>query len=148
MSNIEEITNRFNGILVNYNREKEKLSKEVILELTSTFKSIVFDRYPEIESIGWNQETPEWNDGEPCTFIVNYDCVSLNDCPWQDIANKIDYKAWFDVDEVEPPVPYDIFNELCEKISNILSGIPEELLETLGEGDITLTRDLTYNATY
>lgn len=146
MSNIEEITNRFNGILVNYNREKEKLSKEVILELTSTFKSIVFDRYPEIESIGWNQETPEWNDGEPCTFIVNYDCVSLNDCPWQEIGNENDYKDWFG--EGEEPVSYEIFEELCESISKILCKVPDELLETLGEGQITLMRSLIYRATY
>lgn len=146
MSNIEKITKKFNAALVTYRKETERLSKEAIKELTSVFKELVFDKYPQIESIGWNQETPEWNDGEPCTFIVNYDCVTLNDCPWQEIANKTDYKDWFD--EMEPPVTYDTFNELCEKISNILSGVPEELLETLGEGEITLTRDLTYNGTY
>jgi hypothetical protein len=146
MSNIEEITKKFHVALDTYKKETERLSKEVINELTLLFKELVFDKYPQVESIGWNQETPEWNDGEPCTFIVNYDCVTLNDCPFQEIGNENDYKDWFG--EGEEPVSYEIFEELCESISKILCKVPDELLETLGEGQITLMRSLIYRATY
>ena len=50
------------------------LSKDVFDDWCKT----VFEKYPKVESFGWNQYTPYFNDGDTCTFSANTDYISIN----------------------------------------------------------------------
>jgi len=50
------------------------LSKDVFDDWCKT----VFDKYPKVESFGWNQYTPYFMDGETCVFSANTDYISIN----------------------------------------------------------------------
>jgi hypothetical protein len=63
------------------NEELEALKKAHLekskLMFTDVAKS-VFDKHPKLESFGWNQYTPYFNDGDECTFSANIDYVDIN----------------------------------------------------------------------
>ena len=63
--------------------ETFELSKEVFDEWCKN----IFEKHPKIESFGWNQYTPYFNDGDTCTFSANTDYLNVNDeyvddCEW------------------------------------------------------------------
>jgi hypothetical protein len=39
----------------------------------------VFVKHPKLESFGWNQYTPYFNDGDTCIFSANTDYIKVND---------------------------------------------------------------------
>jgi hypothetical protein len=47
--------------------EVKKVAKEALKEMTQVF----FSENPAILSIGWDQYTPYFNDGDPCVFSAN-----------------------------------------------------------------------------
>lgn len=47
--------------------EIQKLGKENLI----TVYNALFDKFPEIDGVVWDQYTPYFNDGEPCYFSVN-----------------------------------------------------------------------------
>ena len=56
----------------------------------------IFEKYPKIESFGWNQYTPYFNDGDTCTFSANTDYLSVNgeyadDAEW---SNEVNVTNW------------------------------------------------------
>ena len=70
MSTIKEITKEFLAAKEQYEAEKKKISvrgKELIQDVLKS----VFDEDPDLASVGWDQYTPYFNDGDPCVFSVN-----------------------------------------------------------------------------
>lgn len=49
-------------------------SKEMFIKVTVK----LFERHPKLESFGWNQYTPYFNDGDECVFSANYDYPEIN----------------------------------------------------------------------
>jgi 5'-3' exonuclease len=44
----------------------------------------IFDQFPEVESIGWKQYTPYFNDGDECIFRCYADEPDINgNCGWE-----------------------------------------------------------------
>ena len=86
-------------------KEKQKeisdLKKQMIVESNSIFTDLTkefFDENPELESFGWNQYTPYFNDGDTCEFSANTDYIYINgehvdDCDW--INEKTVTKKYF-----------------------------------------------------
>jgi RecG-like helicase len=73
--------------LITIEKQIEKLviqrHKESLKCIKKSFKQLFAD-YPDLQSFGWSQYTPYWNDGSPCEFMVyndepmiNGDCVSV-----------------------------------------------------------------------
>lgn len=61
---------------------KEEYNKKVRKEGEGIVKNMLADflaEHPDIEHIKWDQYTPYFNDGEPCTFSVNEAYVKFND---------------------------------------------------------------------
>lgn len=51
-------------------KEFQSASREVFEELAQT----ILEKYPIIQSFGWRQYTPYFNDGEACVFTAQTDC--------------------------------------------------------------------------
>jgi hypothetical protein len=58
----------------NLKKEAFNLSKEVFEDWCKT----VFEKHPKVESFGWNQYTPYFNDGDTCIFSANTDYININ----------------------------------------------------------------------
>lgn len=86
MSNIDNLVNK-------YNKEKEKVEKQVQKEFIPVITDLLA-KSDLIESIGWTQYTPYFNDGEPCTFDVNtYDLLINGDWEYEtEELNETIYK--------------------------------------------------------
>ena len=48
-------------------QEMLEASNKIFTDLTKT----IFEDHPKLESFGWSQYTPYFNDGETCTFSAN-----------------------------------------------------------------------------
>ena len=67
---------------------KEKQSqisnlKNDVIDLSSgifeDFYKYIFEKYPTLESFGWTQYTPYFNDGDATIFSASTDYISVND---------------------------------------------------------------------
>jgi len=117
MSKIEEILKESEDF-----REESAKAINVILQkgkdLLKKGLNVIFEEYPNIDSISWNQYTPYFNDGDPCEFSVN---------TW-DIKFESDTK-----------VP----TEIKSKVKKFIDNIGDDALECLGEGEIFVNRNGT-----
>ena len=132
------------------------LKKEVV-EKSSTileeFSKGIFLKYPKLESFGWSQYTPYFNDGETCVFQANIDYLSINgenaeESDWYS-ENKV--LSWGTYDRVnrtyvgrveEPNQKYNKeLVEACEEIRDFLSNFDNDFyLSKYGDhAEITIT---------
>jgi len=115
-------------------KEEYKAARTALVSVTSEAVAEVargvFEKYPSLESFGWTQYTPYFNDGDVCTFRVRAcdETVYLND------------KRAYDYDDEERP------EELCEaakEISDLISGFDDDMLLDLygNHVHVTLSRN-------
>lgn len=105
----------------------EYLERMMLIAEEAVFDSLydVFVEHPTIQTISWTQYTPYFNDGEPCEF-------SVHDCAGSILINGEEY-PWDDKEQ----------KALYEKVSSIVGTIPEQILQFLGEGRLTVKHDET-----
>ena len=61
--------------------EIRKIKNELREKLKNNFHGLtkeLFDTYPELNSFGWRQYTPYFNDGESCEFRSMHDYPTIN----------------------------------------------------------------------
>jgi hypothetical protein len=77
--------------------------KKEVLDLSSgifeDFYKYIFEKYTTLESFGWTQYTPYFNDGDTCIFSVNTDYISVNDeyvdeSKWSSEVNVLNWGNW------------------------------------------------------
>lgn len=73
-------TEKYQAFKVEYESAKKKLTDQASL----AFKEIaeeIFEKYPNLNSFGWTQYTPYFNDGDTCVFGVHAyaDSIYIND---------------------------------------------------------------------
>jgi hypothetical protein len=131
-------------ILDAYNKEVQENGEKILKEAFKEF----FDKHPEVESLRWNQYTPGFNDGDPCTFTVGelmfrtYDMKKIADGE----ADKPEETYYEDDDdcydcsygnEYDPVLKQDIRN-----LSENLSDAEDILLKVFDDNmQITVTRE-------
>ena len=133
--------------------------KKQVLDLSSgifeDFYKYIFEKYPTLESFGWTQYTPYFNDGDTCIFSVNTDYISVNDeyvdeAKWSSEVNVINWGNWnreLKVYEgrVEEPNPnYDpVLTDASNEITNFLGNFDNDFyLSKFGDhASITVTKD-------
>ena len=104
----------------------EAKEKELKQYVQGEFKKLcgkLFETYPTLESFGWNQSTPKWNDGSECNFSVNSDDITINGIDSYEVPKELEKAA--------------------SDISNLLSEIPENLMEQVfgNNKEITVKKD-------
>ena len=61
--------------------EINKIKSELSVKIKDNFHGLtkeLFNSYPELNSFGWTQYTPYFNDGEPCEFSSNHTYPTIN----------------------------------------------------------------------
>jgi len=102
--------------------------KEVHAELFKLIDESVFKKFPDVESVGWTQYTPYFNDGEPCYFGVNSDPYSI----------YVNDEYGYDLDDEELAKHEDV----REYVSDIIDKLSPRILETIyDEGLVIIKRD-------
>jgi hypothetical protein len=147
---LEELTKR---------QAEIKEAKNEILNLSANifedFYKYIFEKYPTLESFGWSQYTPYFNDGDTTIFSVNTDYISINDelvdeAEWASDVNVISWGTWnrdlrIYEDRVEEPNPnYDpILTEASNEIKKFLGRFDNDFyLSKFGDhAEITVTKD-------
>ena len=81
--------------LTNLKNQINKQSYEIFTE----FRKEIFDKYPKLESFGWTQYTPYFNDGETCVFSPNTSYIKINgeyaeDTDWISNVKVINWGTW------------------------------------------------------
>lgn len=79
--------------------EIQELKKQMLEESNKIFGELTkefFDENPKLESFGWTQYTPYFNDGDTCEFEANTDYIYVNgvyieDCEWYNKTKVTDY---------------------------------------------------------
>lgn len=124
---------------------KEKQSqisnlKNDVIELSSgifeDFYKYIFEKYHTLESFGWTQYTPYFNDGDATIFSVNTDYISVND-------EYVDDAKWFSEVNV---INWGIFNrelkvyegrveEPNPNYDPVLASATNEIVDFLGNFD-------------
>lgn len=83
-------------------KEIAKLKAEAQQMASDAFDSFckeIFEKHPKVESFGWSQYTPYFNDGDTCTFSANIDYISINgeyvdDSKWVNETTVVDWGTW------------------------------------------------------
>jgi hypothetical protein len=83
-------------------KEIAKLKAEAQQMASDAFDSFckeIFEKHPKVESFGWSQYTPYFNDGDTCTFSANVDYISINgeyvdDSKWVNETTVVDWGTW------------------------------------------------------
>jgi hypothetical protein len=65
-----ELQRRMKDLRAQMKIEAEAMLKEEAIK--------IFEKYPQLESIAWQQYTPYFNDGDPCRFHANTDEMMVN----------------------------------------------------------------------
>lgn len=118
MSSKEQILQQIKDAKAEIARQKAELQKVIQANFHSLFQEL-FSKYPEMETITWNQYTPYFQDGDECIFSANVSDALVNGkdrydvrgdakamARLQDVTNFLalfddeDYKGMFD-DHVE-----------------------------------------------
>ncbi len=116
-------------------KEEDMISKIFL----STLKEEIFDKYPSVESVGWPQYTPYFNDGELCHFSVHSgeESIRVNGVILENLDEMQEYTG-----DAEEYFDAATFYKVCEIVSKILNSTPDSVLEELGESFIEVDRDL------
>jgi len=124
---------------------KEKQSqisnlKNDVIELSSgifeEFYKYIFEKYPTLESFGWTQYTPYFNDGDVTIFSANTDYLNINgeyvdESNWSQKTKVIDWGNWNkDTRKYEGRVEED-----NDDYDPILSEASNEIVDFLGNFD-------------
>lgn len=133
--------------LEDFKKELDKLVKikeEFLEKLRKQFPNLLktlFDKSDKIESIGWTQYTPWFNDGDACTFSVHTDCLYINGEYDEDIEEldwRIPYylkghKDYQNVFEDNPKADLEFYNQV-EEFKEFLGSIPDDIyLDLFGD---------------
>ena len=119
--------------------QKQETLKELQKDFPLIFKPL-FEKSEKIQSIGWRQYTPYWNDGDECTFRANTNYLIINGEDLDDFDNKEDFfnkEIWDNGTKINPNY---IENEgnVIKEFKEILSEIPEEFYKELFGDHITV----------
>ncbi len=138
-------------------KELSELNQKIIdqsSDIFDIFISEIFNKYP-IESFGWSQYTPYFNDGDTCIFSANTDYLKINDeyveeSEWISEKNTTNWGTWnaqtrqYDNRVEVDNEKYDpILAKCSDEISDFLSNFDDNFyLKKFGDhAEITVTKD-------
>lgn len=136
MTNVTKSTNAFASLEVirtKYEEYKAKFVAEAKEEFTKSFKE-VFETYPEILSIKWQQYTPYFNDGDECLFHVG-------DCTFNFGEYEVEgYVSEWDIKDIPELDKLTYLNPILQTIGrNIGNSSFEEVMQEMFGNHIEVT---------
>lgn len=127
--------------------ELQKQAYEILIE----FAASIFKVNPDIESFGWYQYTPSWNDGEPCYMYFCADMceISINGVCLDDFEAELEDEL---EDEEDAERLYnekkkeinDVAREISKFLTALYDAMPDFFERKFGSNQrVWITRDLT-----
>lgn len=92
-----------------------KAFKTNFTEELEKFAGEMFAKYPKLNSFGWVQYVPYFNDGDPCQFTIGHAEINEQYCEGE-----------YEADDFDDPEDFEDFENLKEATSEI-----NDLVETL-----------------
>ena len=140
------------------NSEVYKLKSEIIdisSDIFEDFYKYIFEKYPTLESFGWSQYTPYFNDGETCIFYANTSYLSVNEecvdeADWSQKTKVLNWGTWnkdtkkYEGRVEEDNVDYDpILTEASNEIVNFLEQFDNDfyLIKFGDHAEITVNKN-------
>lgn len=131
------------------NAELETLKKAHLERSKGLFTDVaakVFQKHPELQSFGWRQYTPYFNDGDECVFSAHVSEPDINEIDGYDINfedEKItDYQAAKDATGNRPLIPNPQHNPALQAalvdVKEFLSNIDEAVLRDMFGDHVTV----------
>jgi len=116
--------------LDNMKKEANEKGKEIFKEASA----LLFQEIPELESFGWTQYTPYFNDGDACYFGTHREADEI----YVNGENTYDRE-----DRGEDVEADDKHYALCKKVSAVLSAFDGDVFESLfgDHAKIIVTKD-------
>ena len=121
--------------LAAFEEKKKTFTEELQKEFPSMFKEL-FEKSDKIQSFGWTQYTPFFNDGDSCEFGVHVDDPYINgeyidECEWYSWKVKY-YLKNGEYPELANDSSIDMKAcELVREFIDTINSIPEEMLKDL-----------------
>lgn len=132
-----------------FEEKKKVFVEELRKEFPTMFKEL-FDKSEKIESFGWNQYTPYFNDGDTCEFNVNWDYPDINgeyidECDWYDWRIKYYLKGeekYANLLTDNPELDIETY-KVVEEFKSVIGSIPQEFLKDLfgDHAKVTIHKD-------
>lgn len=113
---MSDILNKIKAELDIFAAKKRELVEELRKQFPALFAEL-FSKSKYIESIGWRQYTPYFNDGEECVFRVYTSWLDVNE---EDFYNRDKIEGWDESEEA-----------IIKEIKTLLGNIPEDFLKEL-----------------
>jgi|SRR6185503_3542299 hypothetical protein len=121
------------------NAELEELKKIHLEKSKSMFTKIskmLFDKHPKLESFGWRQYTPYFNDGDECTFSAHTDEPDINDINGYDFSRQriTDYnstKVEGKYQEIDNPQYNPDLDLARQDVVSLLNGVDDSVLRQM-----------------
>ena len=144
MSVLEVIQEKLNAL--------EEQRKAVLAEIQSEFPVMLkelFKKSEKITSIGWNQYTPYFNDGDECIFSANFDYLIINKTSEEDVDPEDNFweeKIWTSGYTANPNY-IKSEGDLIIEFKQLLNSIPEEFFKELFGDHVTVIVESDGNIT-
>lgn len=81
MAKLKDLVKKMSKIKEDAEKQIEKIKTKAQSAQNKNFDAalkVLFKEHPKLESFSWCQYTPNWNDGDECTFSANTDYVYIN----------------------------------------------------------------------
>lgn len=137
-----EVINKINEQLEAFKAKRADLVKQLQDEFPALLAPL-FSESNRIESIGWRQYTPYFNDGDECVFGVHNDYLTINGIDDYDgdekeiqfVKERVwDGKNWVDNEAIDR---YEF--SILQQIQTVLRSIPDDFYKDLFGDHVKVT---------
>lgn len=132
-----------------FEAKKKVFVEDLRKEFPTMFKEL-FDKSEKIQSFGWRQYTPYFNDGDTCEFSVHCNDPYVNgeyidECDWYDWRIKYYLKGdekYANLLTENPELDIESY-KVVEEFISVINSIPEDFLKDLfgDHAQITIYKD-------
>jgi hypothetical protein len=129
--------------LEEFKQKRKALTNELQKEFPGLLKPL-FEKSAKIESIGWAQYTPYFNDGDECIFRVSNDILYVNGVHLEDSDNEILFLheeiynnktgKWDKNPELDQAE-----SQIVDEIVSVLQSVPKEFYKDLFGDHVQVT---------
>lgn len=137
-----EVINKINEQLKAFKNKRAELVKELQRDFPNLLAPL-FSESKRIESIGWRQYTPYFNDGDECVFGVHNDDLTINGIDEYDGNEKdiefIRERIWNGSNWVKNPEIDKHEFDLLKQIENVLKSVPDDFYKDLFGDHVRVT---------
>lgn len=130
---MSDVLSKIQKELEAFNAKRLELVGELRKEFPQLLKPL-FDQSKKIESIGWTQYTPYFNDGEECTFSVNNSDLTINQADDEDDLDWYDWRVKYESYHKELTEVGKVDWDECRIITefeDVLQSIPDDFYRDL-----------------